>query len=145
MHSSSVWESILMFKKKPKPGTGLTLVGSGSKIQGNLNHEGNLRVDGAVLGSISVTGDIEVASSGSIEGAEVQARNAIVHGTVKAVIVVQGKLTLSPTARIEGDVITNALDMAAGATFHGHITTRDPKEVKAVPPPARAASVPNAG
>jgi cytoskeletal protein CcmA (bactofilin family) len=134
-----------MFKKKPKPGTGLTLVGSGSRIQGDLNHEGNLRVDGSVLGSISVTGDIEVAASGSIEGAEVQARNAIVHGTVKAAIVVQGKLTLSPTARIEGNVITHALDMAAGATFHGHIMTRDPKEVKAASQVAKTAPAPNAG
>jgi cytoskeletal protein CcmA (bactofilin family) len=127
-----------MFKKKSKPGTGLTLVGSGSKIQGDLNHEGNLRVDGAVLGSISVTGDIEVSPSGSIEGAEVQARNAIIHGEVKAGMVVHGKLTLSPSARIEGNVITNALDMAAGATFHGSIMTRDPK---AASPTAKAASV----
>jgi cytoskeletal protein CcmA (bactofilin family) len=133
-----------MFKKKPKPGTGLTLVGSGSKIQGDLNHEGNLRVDGTVIGSISVTGDIEVAASGSIEGAEVRARNAIVHGTVKAGMVMQGKLTLSSTARIEGNVITNALDMAAGATFHGHITTRDPKELKAVLQTTKTAPAPNA-
>jgi cytoskeletal protein CcmA (bactofilin family) len=126
-----------MFKKKSKPGTGLTLVGSGSKIQGDLNHEGNLRVDGSVLGSILVTGDIEVSPSGSIEGAEVQARNAIIHGEVKAGMVVHGKLTLSSSARIEGNVITNALDMAAGATFHGNIMTRD---AKAASPTAKAAS-----
>lgn len=129
-----------MFKKKSKPGTGLTLVGSGSKIQGDLNHEGNLRVDGSVLGSILVTGDIEVSPSGSVEGAEVQARNAIIHGEVKAGMVVHGKLTLSSSARIEGNVITNALDMAAGATFHGNIMTRDPKDAKAASLPAKAAS-----
>lgn len=130
-----------MFKKKPKPGTGLTLVGSGSKIQGDLNHEGNLRIDGSVLGSISVTGDIEVSASGSVEGAEIQARNAIVHGMVKAGMVVQEKLTLSSSACIQGDVITKALDMSAGATFHGNIMTRDPENTKAAPETTGAANL----
>jgi cytoskeletal protein CcmA (bactofilin family) len=122
-----------MFKKKPKPSTVLTLVGRGSTIQGDLNHDGNLRIEGSVLGSISVTGDIEVSACGSVEGTEIQARNAIVHGNVKAGIVVQEKLTLSSKACIQGNVIAKALDMSAGATFHGSIATRDPKNAEAAP------------
>jgi cytoskeletal protein CcmA (bactofilin family) len=130
-----------MFKKKPKPSTVLTLVGRGSTIQGDLNHDGNLRIEGSVLGSISVTGDLEVSASGSVEGTEVQARNAIVHGNVKAGIVVQEKLTLSSKACIQGNVITKALDMSAGATFHGNITTGDPRDPKAAPQAAEAANL----
>lgn len=114
--------------RKPKSNS-VTYLGKGSEIQGTLYAVGTLRVDGKVMGTVEVDGDIEVSVSGVIQGTEVRGCNLIVHGSITANIVADGKLTLSSTARLEGDIVANALDIAAGAFYVGHIVTRDVKSL----------------
>jgi cytoskeletal protein CcmA (bactofilin family) len=106
-----------------KTGSSLTYINSTTEIQGNLNVEGNLRVDGSVYGLVHVKGDMELAQTGLIEGAELKARNLMIHGTVKARIVAEGRLTLGKTARLEGDVKAHSLEIEPGATYVGYIDT----------------------
>lgn len=87
-------------------------------------------MDGIVHGTIEVRGDMEISASGLVEGPEVRARNLIVHGVLKARVLVEGKLTLSRTARLEGDVNANSLSVEPGAFYVGYIETGD---VKALP------------
>lgn len=108
----------------------LTYLSATSEFQGNLNVEGNLRVDGVVHGTVNVQGDMEISQGGLVEGPELKANNIIVHGVVKAKIIAQGRLTLTRTSRLEGDVTAQSLDIEAGAFYTGHIATAD---VKALP------------
>jgi len=117
-----------MFKRKQIHS--LTYLSATSEFRGDMNIEGNLRVDGIVHGNVSVQGDIEVSQSGLIEGAELKANNIIVHGVIKARVIAEGRLTLSRTARLEGDVSAKSLDIEVGAFYVGHIATTD---VKALP------------
>lgn len=119
-----------MFNRRETPS--LTYLSPTTEINGTLNVEGNLRVDGIVHGTVEVRGDIELSQSGLIEGPELRARNIIVHGVVKARVIAEGRLTLSRTARLEGDVTASSLDIEAGAFYTGHIATSD---VKALPVP----------
>ena len=73
---------------------------------------------------------MEISASGLVEGPEVRAKNLVVHGVLKARVLVEGKLTLSHTARLEGDVNANALSIEPGAFYVGYIETGD---VKALP------------
>jgi cytoskeletal protein CcmA (bactofilin family) len=102
-----------------------TYVAERSELQGDLFVEGDLRVDGIIHGNVEVRGDMEISINGLVEGAELRARNLIVNGVVKAQIVVEEKLTLGQTARLEGDVLTNSLDIAPGALYIGSIETGD--------------------
>jgi cytoskeletal protein CcmA (bactofilin family) len=108
----------------------LTYISEKSEFQGDLHVEGNLRVDGIIHGTVEVRGDMEVSATGLVEGPELRARNVIVHGVIKARVLVEGRLTLSRTSRLEGDVTANSLDIEAGAYYVGHIATAD---VKALP------------
>ncbi|NJO39238.1 MAG: polymer-forming cytoskeletal protein [Cyanobacteria bacterium CRU_2_1] len=117
-----------MFRRKQA--NSLTYLSATSEFQGNLNVEGNLRVDGIVHGTIEVRGDMEISQSGLIEGVELRANNIIVHGVIKARVIAEGRLTLSRTARLEGDVTAQSIDVEAGAFYIGHISTTD---VKALP------------
>jgi len=101
----------------------LTYLSQRSEFQGNINVEGNLRIDGIIHGTVEVQGDIEVSPTGLVEGPEIHAHNLIIHGVVKGRIIASGRLTLARTARLEGDVTANAIDMEAGAFYIGHITT----------------------
>lgn len=116
-------------QQQPSRPMNLTYISKGSELQGDLNVDGNLRVDGIIHGNVLVLGDMEVSKEGLVHGDELRTRNLIVHGTVKARLTVEGRLTLSQTARLEGDVTANSLDIEAGAHYVGYITTTDSKSL----------------
>ncbi|EKQ69418.1 Integral membrane protein CcmA involved in cell shape determination [Leptolyngbyaceae cyanobacterium JSC-12] len=115
----------MFHRNKPIPAS--TYLAPNSEFQGDLHVEGNLRVDGVIHGTVEVRGDMEISSTGLVEGPEVRVRNLIVHGVLKARVVAEGRLTLSRTARLEGDVVANALDIEAGAFYVGYIEAGDAK------------------
>lgn len=110
----------------------LTYISHKTEFEGIIHSEGMLRVDGIVHGTVEVQGDLEVSDTGLIEGPEVRARNIVLRGVLKARVFAEGKLTLSRTARLEGDVVAGALEIEAGAYYTGYIETRDAKSL----PPA---------
>lgn len=120
-----------MLRRKAAPL--LTYLSQKTEFEGILHAEGMLRVDGIVHGTVEVQGDLEISSTGLIEGPEVKAHNLVVHGVLKARVVAQGKLTLSRTARLEGDVVAGSLEIETGAFYTGFIETRDAKTL----PPSR--------
>lgn len=117
-----------MFKRSQN--RSLTYLSPTSEVQGTLNVEGNLRIDGIVHGTVEVRGDLEVAKTGLVEGPELKAHNIVVHGVIKARVVAEGRLILTRTARLEGDITAQSIDIEAGARYIGHIATAD---VKALP------------
>lgn len=120
-----------MFRRKSAPL--LTYLSQKTEFEGVLHAEGMVRIDGIVHGTVDVQGDLEISSTGLVEGPEVKARNIVVQGVLKARVVAEGKLTLSRTARLEGDVVAAALEIEAGAYYTGYIETRDAKTL----PPSR--------
>ncbi len=112
-----------MFKKPAQPKALPTYIAANSEMQGTLRVESNLLVDGIVHGTVEVRGDMEISTSGLVEGPEVRAKNLVVHGVLKARVFVEGKLTLSQTARLEGDVTATALNIQPGACYLGYIET----------------------
>lgn len=120
-----------MFKRKQAPL--LTYLSQKTEFEGVLHAEGMLRIDGIIHGTVDVQGDLEISSTGLIEGPEVRAHNIIVQGVLKARVYAKGKLTLSRTARLEGDVVAGALEIEPGAFYTGYIETRDAKSL----PPSR--------
>jgi len=120
-----------MFRRKSAPL--LTYLSQKTEFEGILHAEGMLRVDGVVHGTVEVQGDLEISSSGLVEGPEIKAHNIVVHGVLKARVIAKGKLTLSRTARLEGDVVAGSLEIESGAYYTGFIETRDAKTL----PPSR--------
>jgi cytoskeletal protein CcmA (bactofilin family) len=120
-----------MFRRSQAPA--LTYLSATSEIRGDLNVEGNLRVDGVIHGTVQVQGDMEISQTGLVEGPELRANNIIVRGVIKAKVVAEGRLTLSRSARLEGDVTAKSLDIEAGAFYVGHIATADIKALPVAP------------
>ena len=113
-----------MFRPKSVPL--LTYLGQKTEFEGLLRAEGMVRVDGTIHGSVDIEGDLEISATGLVEGAEVKAYNMIVQGTLKAdKILVTHKLSLSRTARIEGDVVAGSIQIESGAYYTGYIQTHD--------------------
>lgn len=95
-----------------------TVVGPSVKIQGDLNSEGNIRIEGSVMGKVATTQSVHVGEAAVIQ-ADMQAGNAIVAGTIQGNIKVSGNLILQSTARVQGDIACAVLRVEDGALFSG--------------------------
>ncbi len=115
-----------MFGKNRDPVEGKvnTIIGTGSKFDGNLSVEGTLRVDGTVEGEIDINGDMIVGKSGLVR-ANVRGRNVSVAGEVHGDIILEGKLELTSTGKVYGDIDVAMLVINEGAIFQGKSKMRD--------------------
>ena len=107
-----------MARNNENDGHSVNLIGTGTKIKGNVNSEGDIRIDGTLVGKINSKGKVVVGPTGMVEG-EITCQNADISGTVKIKITVAEVLLLKPTAELSGDIITNKLAIESGATFSG--------------------------
>lgn len=110
-----------MFGKNNEPAGGGkvdTIIGSGSHFKGDINVEGTLRVDGTVDGDITCSGDIIIGKSGVVR-AGIKGRNVTVAGEVHGEIVLEGKLEITATGRVQGDIEVDKLVISEGALFKG--------------------------
>ena len=96
----------------------INIIGNGTKITGNIETSGDIRIDGVLVGNLSTQGKIVIGATGSIEG-EVDCVNSDVSGQLKGKISVKELLSLKATAKIFGDIITNKLAIEPNAVFTG--------------------------
>ena len=93
-------------------------IGQGSVIKGDITTEGDLRIDGTLIGSINTKGRLVLGETGLVEG-EVVCQNALIAVTIKEKIQVHELLSLKSSANLFGDIITNKLAIEPGANFTG--------------------------
>ena len=77
----------------------------GTKIQGEIETQGDIRIDGTVIGKLNVQGKLVLGEKGIIEG-ELICKFAEILGTVNGELAVSDWLSLKSTAVIKGDIIT---------------------------------------
>jgi len=87
-------------------------------IEGEVNGEENLHVDGRIKGSIRLAGDLFVGSGGVVE-AEVDARNIVIQGTVMGRVLARGQFELRPAGQFNGECTAASYEIREGASFEG--------------------------
>jgi cytoskeletal protein CcmA (bactofilin family) len=96
----------------------INILGPGAIVKGEIQVNGDFRIDGILNGNIQCKGKIVVGPTGKIDG-EIQCQNADFSGEVKATVKVTELLTLKETARFSGDITTGKLAIEPGAKFSG--------------------------
>jgi cytoskeletal protein CcmA (bactofilin family) len=99
----------------------VNIIGNGTDIVGDINSNGDFRIDGQLKGTIQSTGKVVVGSTGKVEG-EIICQNADISGEVKAHLKVYELLSLKASAVVSGDIVTNKLAIEPGAVFTGACT-----------------------
>lgn len=109
------------------------LISRGTKIKGDVEAQGDFRIDGTVNGSVKTTGKVVVGKNGFINGG-LECENVDVEGKIKGKLIISGSVNLRPTAFVEGEMSTSQLTIAPGATFNASCAMKDEKgtEKKAV-------------
>jgi cytoskeletal protein CcmA (bactofilin family) len=90
-----------------------------TKIIGNIESDGDIRMDGALEGKLNCKGRVVIGPEAHIKGT-IYARNAEILGNVEGEITVIDLLTLKATAVITGDLIMGKFSVEPGARFTGN-------------------------
>ncbi len=106
-----------MFTKSDSSGIE-TVIGPSVSIEGGFVSQGDVRIEGAVTGSIVTSGNLIVGEHAHIN-ANLQANNAHVAGYIKGNLLVKERLELAATSKIDGDIATKVLVIAEGAQLSG--------------------------
>jgi cytoskeletal protein CcmA (bactofilin family) len=112
-------------KKNSKPQNRIdSLIGVGTRIEGNVTFSGGLRVDGEIRGNISSdkgqSGTLVISEQASVEG-EISVGHVVINGTVIGPVFAGESLELLPNARVTGDVEYHQLEMQQGAVVQGRL------------------------
>jgi cytoskeletal protein CcmA (bactofilin family) len=111
-------------RKKPPTQKIETLIGPGTRIEGNLIVTGGVHLEGYVKGNVATGPDgtavLSIGSQGVVEGI-VEVPRVIVHGEVRGDIRARDKVELGASARVSGNVSYGVIEMAAGAVIQGRL------------------------
>jgi cytoskeletal protein CcmA (bactofilin family) len=125
-----------MFNKQPsKPQNRIdSLIGVGTRIEGNVSFKGGLRVDGEITGNVTALPDqastLVLSAKARIDG-EIRVSHLVVNGSINGPVYATEFLELQADCRVKGDVHYNNLEMQLGAIVEGRLVHRS-GEAKAV-------------
>ena len=97
-----------------------SIIGAGSAIDGDIDIDGLLRIDGDLRGSLRVTGKVVVGAAGRVE-APIRAKSAIIGGTVKGDVYVTERLRILAGGVVIGNVFAPRLEAEEGTIVHGDV------------------------
>jgi cytoskeletal protein CcmA (bactofilin family) len=87
---------------------------------GDCRTDGAIRVEGTFEGSIRAGRTVVVGPGGLVTG-DVRARDATVAGTVHGTLVVEGRLDIQETSRVEGEVFARTVRVGEGAVVNASV------------------------
>jgi len=115
-----------MFRKKAnKPQNRIdSLIGAGTRIEGNVTFSGGLRVDGEIKGNVIAScgqpSTLVLSEQARVDG-EIHVSHLVVNGSVNGPLHSAEFLELQAHSRIKGDVHYNTLEMHLGAVVEGRL------------------------
>jgi cytoskeletal protein CcmA (bactofilin family) len=121
-------------KKENRPQNHIdSLIGVGTKIDGNVNFTGGLRVDGHIVGSVIASSEepstLVVSEKAKIEG-EIHVSHVVINGTVNGPVHSMEYLELQPNSKVSGDVYYKTLEMHLGSVVEGKLVHKEAQDGK---------------
>lgn len=115
----------MLFRTKDKhPSRIDSLIGTGTRIEGDVIFTGGLRVDGEVKGDVrAAEGQVSmlvVSSQARIEG-EIHVSHCVINGAVSGTVHAEESLELQAGAQVTGDVHYASIEMHQGAVVQGRL------------------------
>jgi len=86
-------------------------------LTGDIQSDGDFRVDGKIEGTIKTTGRVVIGKDGVVTG-NIDCANADIEGTFSGKLLVEEVLSLKSTADISGEVTMGKLAVEPGAAFN---------------------------
>lgn len=115
--------------KRSKPQNRIdSLIGVGTKIEGNITFSGGLRVDGMIKGNVNEADDqpstLVLSEQARVEGV-ICVSHVVINGTVVGPVQAHEYVELQSKSRVTGDVFYKTLEMHVGAIVEGKLVHRE--------------------
>lgn len=104
----------------------INIISEGTKIKGDVLANGDIRIDGELMGNISAKGRLVIGPKGRIEG-QILCNNIEISGYVKGKITAGELINMKSTSQIVGDIIAGKLSVEPGSMFSGSCTMNGTK------------------
>jgi len=110
-----------MFSKKgsKKQDTIDTIISPMTVIEGKITHPKSLRIDGKLIGEVHCEGDVYIGKEGITEPL-IKANNLVISGEANGDIVVNGKVHIKSTGKLNGSITSKGIIIDEGGVFTGN-------------------------
>ncbi len=105
----------------------LSLIAAGTRIEGDIETDGVIRIEGRVEGSIRAARQVLVGRQGEVMG-DITTREAVIGGRVEGTVNATERLEVQNTSFILGDINTRAIAVMEGGKINGTVRITDAKE-----------------
>jgi cytoskeletal protein CcmA (bactofilin family) len=95
-----------------------TIIGKETDIEGNINSNGVVKIEGNFKGEIFTSSDLIIEETGVVTG-NVKAAKVIISGTMEGNVVSFELLQIEPTGKLIGDIEVKSISISEGAIFKG--------------------------
>jgi cytoskeletal protein CcmA (bactofilin family) len=103
--------------------TSASLIGAGTTMKGDITSNGDLRIDGTLVGNINCTAKVIIGANGNVQG-DINGQTADILGKVTGTVKVKDLLQLKGGCAVNGNIQATKLQIEPTANFNGecHMT-----------------------
>lgn len=117
---------------RPAKEPGLSIVAAGTRICGQLDTDGVVKVEGTIVGCVRAERQVLVAQGGLVEG-DILTREAIIGGEVRGAIYADDRVEIQGTSSIHGDITTQRIVVQEGGEVNGNMKMSNPEALTKQP------------
>ena len=110
-------------------GSSTSLIGAGTSLKGDITSNGDLRIDGTLVGNIHCTAKVVIGANGVVEG-DISGQQADIMGKVTGTIKVKDLLQLKSSCAVNGNLYAAKLQIEPSASFNGQCHMTEPEVPK---------------
>lgn len=108
-----------------------TIIGEETTVEGTLNVNSSVRIDGKVYGEIKCIGDVTIGKGGYVENS-ITARNLMIVGKVKGNVKVENKIHIYDTGHFTGSAEMATIVIDENGFFQGESRMKGPDNVSKI-------------
>lgn len=98
--------------------TAINLLGAGTTINGDINSNGDIRINGVLTGNLSTKGRVIIGETGKIKG-EINCKSAEILGQIEGKFFSSESLSLKSSSTINGEITIGRISIEPGCKFNG--------------------------
>lgn len=97
-----------------------SLIGHGGSLEGKVQCNTNLRIEGNFSGEIQCSGTVTIGEQGTAHSS-IRAQEVIIAGKVYGDVTADRRLTMTGTGQLHGNILAGALIITEGSVLNGSI------------------------
>ena len=117
--------------KNPMKSVETTLISASVSLEGSIEAEGTLIVEGSVRGTIKCT-SLEILENGRVE-ANIEGENVTVAGEFEGEMICSRRLSILKTGKVLGGITYSALSIESGGLLDGTLSKFNAKDTAILP------------